>query len=80
MPFGIIGDILGIGGSDSEAEANNDVDVSVTSAPVINIELDDLAGQIEGVGTGLNSGLMSFASTLGFVGLVGIAALSFGRR
>ena len=82
MPFGLIGDVVGAvfgGGGDSEAEANNDVDVSVTSSPIINIELDDLSESIDGVSAGIDEGIRSFSSTTAFVALIGIAALVFMR-
>lgn len=79
MPLGFIGDVLGIGGSDSEAEANNDVDVSVTSSPIINIELDDFSSSIDGFSDEVATGFRSFASNLAFVSLIGITVLILRR-
>jgi len=66
-------------GGGSDAEANNDVEVSVTSSPIINIELDDLSSSIDGVSDEITTGLKSFSANLAFIGLIGISVLILRR-
>ena len=86
MPFGLIGDVVGavFGGGSADAEANNDVVVDVTTAPVINIDSAGFAaGNLEAataLGGGLKKGLMSFGSTLAFTAIAVTAAVVIGRR